>query len=111
MSEKFFNPDVEVVGLGTTFTYEDLLRAEAKEQRRRKFDPDADCPYDRMLCRQKLVRCGKWERAVEWAAKNRYDTMFFTSEDMFHGCPVPELNCVRRLRYEMILAQQQQKKK
>lgn len=110
MTGKFFNPDVEVVDIGSLSPH-DLKRAEQKEEKRTEFDPDTDCPYDRTLCRQKLVRCGKWERAVEWAAKNRYDTMFFTSEDMFHGCPVPDLMCVRRFRYEVMQSQLKQKTK
>ncbi|MDW2958600.1 MAG: hypothetical protein R8M37_02220 [Alphaproteobacteria bacterium] len=110
MAGKFFNPDVEVVDIGSLSPH-DLKRAEQKEEKRTEFDPDTDCPYDRTLCRQKLVRFNRWARAVEWAAENKCDTVFCTSEDMFHNCPVPELNCVRRLRYEMILAQQQQKKK
>lgn len=96
----FFNPDFEIYG---SYVQGDLERAERAEKGRVDFDAEKDCPYDHALCRQKLVKILNWERAVEYHAINRINNTFCTSGDMFHPCPVPNLDCVRRRRYEKIL--------
>lgn len=103
MSKKtiaIFNPDFEIYG---SYDQVELERAERAERGRSEFDAEMDCPYDRMLCRQKMVRIINWQQAVEYMALNRVNNVFCTSADMFYGCPVPDLHCVRRMRYEAIL--------
>ena len=100
MATKFFNPNYEISG---SYNPYDLERAERAEMLRVEFDPEKDCPYDREFCRQKLVRIQNWCRAVEYHAANRIDQVFITKEDMFYGCPVPDLNCIRRAKYDILL--------
>ena len=100
MSVKFFNPDYEISG---HYDVDALKMTERADLGRDDFDADKDCPFDRMLCRQKLVRIINWTNAVEYYATHRINYTFCTAGDMFHACPVPDLNCVRRARYEAIL--------
>ena len=93
---QIFNPDFEISGNHDSGWLKLAVRA---EMGREDFDAEKDCPYDRTLCRQKLVRIHNWAAAVEYMAENRLNNTFCTSGDMFHGCPVPHLNCVRRMRY------------
>ena len=99
MSEKIFYPDKDYFGITRKYRakFDDMNDANTE------YDPDTHCPYDKTLCRQKLVRVQEWKDAVEHMAKNKMNRTFITSENMFHKCPVPELNCIRRLRYENII--------
>lgn len=100
MSERFFNPDFEISG---DYNPDDLNRELREDFGRTEFDADRDCPYDRALCRQKVVRYMRWRQAVEYAAENRMNWTFCTSDNMFYACPVPELDCIRRHRYDNLL--------
>lgn len=102
----FFNPDFQIDG---DYDPVALARAERRAALRNKFDPETHCPYDRTLCRQKLVRLNDWKWIVEQRATNAVPGNFFTQGDMFHGCPVPSLNCIRRHRYEELLKRFKQK--
>ena len=106
MAKRFFNPDFDVHG---DYDAGDLERALRADMGRTEYDAEKDCPYDRTRCRQKIVRMIKWERAVEYAAANRMNWTFCTSGDMFHGCPVPDLDCIRRKRYNEIMKQVKQR--
>lgn len=99
MSEKIFNPDTDYFGITRRYRakFDDMNDANTE------YDPDTHCPYDKALCRQKLVKLQEWKDAVEYAAKNKLNLTFRTSENMSHKCPVPELNCIRRIRYENIV--------
>ncbi len=100
MSEKSFNPDTDYFGITRRYRakFDDMNDANTE------YDPDTHCPYDKALCRQKLVRVQEWKDAVEYAAENKLNLTFCTAENMFHQCPVPELNCIRRIRYDNIVS-------
>lgn len=101
MAEKIFYPETDYFGITRKYRakFDDMNDANTE------YDPDTHCPYDKTLCRQKLVRVQEWKDAVEHMAKNKMNRTFITSENMFHKCPIPELNCIRRLRYENIIAE------
>ena len=103
--QDIFNPDFQIDGV---YDADALATAERNARTRAGFDADEDCPYDRTLCRQTLVRMIAWKNAVEYCAANKLDRCFWTSIDMFYGCPVPQLNCIRRERYEKLLNRIQQ---
>lgn len=108
----FFNPDFEIYG--GKYGYYDavaLTRAVRAECNRIEFDAEKDCPYDKMLCRQKLVRINDWVEWLDWLAKSKKNIQFCTRGDMFHGCPVPQLNCIRRARYEQMLEKVKEEQK
>ena len=102
MEKKFFNPDVQIHG---DYDVDALAAAEVRARTNGEFDADICCPYDKDLCRQKIVRVLRWCDAIEYAAANRMNWTFCTRGDMFYKCPVPELNCVRQARYEQIVKQ------
>ena len=97
----FFNPDFEIYG--DCYDEAALARAERAERGRTEFDAEKDCPYDKTLCRQKLVRIDDWVAWLDWLAQSKKHFKFFTRGDTFHPCPVPQLNCIRRMRYEQML--------
>ena len=99
MSEKIFYPDQEYFGITRKYRakFDDMNDANTE------YNPDTHCPYDKTLCRQKLVHLQEWKDTIEYMAKNKMNRTFITSENMSHKCPVPELNCIRRLRYENII--------
>ena len=105
---KIFNPDFEIFG---NFDETELENAERREFGRREVDADKDCPFDRTLCRQKLVRVIAWKHAIERLGAGRIAHMIYTSANMFHDCPVPQLNCIRRERYKRVLKTWQEHQK
>lgn len=98
--QDIFNPDFQIDG---DYDADALAAAERKARSRTDFDADEDCPYDIMLCRQKLVRLITWRNTVEYCATHQLNRCIRTTADMFYGCPVPHLNCVRRQRYLNLL--------
>ncbi len=108
MAKKFFNPDLEIHGDYDVYA---LACAENRIRQMDSIDSDYCCPYDKDICRQKIVRVQKWERAVEYLAENRINQTFCTKEDMFYACPVPQLDCVRRHRYNELMKTLQQRVK
>ena len=99
MSEKIFYPDADYFGIGRQYRakFDDMNDANTE------YDPDTHCPYDKTLCRQKLVRVQEWKDAISHLFENKVNRQFVTTDNMFHGCPVPEMNCIRRIRYENIV--------
>lgn len=99
MAEKIFYPDKDYFGITRKYRakFDDMNDANTE------YNPDTHCPYDKTLCRQKLVHLQEWKDTIEYMAKNKLNKTFITSENMFHKCPVPELNCIRRIRYENII--------
>ena len=109
MAEKFFNPDVK---LHTTFGKDSLRFADEYYVKGNEFAHTTHCPYDRTVCRQKLLYLDDWMESMDSLNKGIVRKQSFcTRADMFHGCPVPELDCIRRHRYYQIIAAQQQKSK
>lgn len=107
MTQDIFNPDFQIDG---EYDASALAISERHARTRTEFDAEEDCLYDRSLCRQKLVRIMNWEKAVDYAATNKMNWVIRTSADMFYSCPVPHLNCVRRLRYLELLKHFQQQR-
>ena len=99
MSEKIFYPDTDYFGVTRLYRakFDDMNDANTE------YDPETYCPYDKSLCRQKLAHIQRWKDAVEYMATNKVNRVIRTSDDMFHKCPEPNLNCIRRLRYENII--------
>lgn len=107
MSEKFFNPDVDYYGAVSNIyrqKHENISDANVE------FSMDTHCPYDRTICKQKLLCFDMWKEGIAALAQGRVNRTIVTRADMFYGCPVPELNCIRRYRYDQIVAQQSKAK-
>lgn len=73
------------------------------------------CPYDGDFCQEKSDRYNHWCAAVEYAAENKLNNIFYTSADMFKKCPreyspsKSKTECERYLRYCFIKNQENQK--
>lgn len=103
----WFNPDIRVYG---RYDKKALKHSESLEQTPRDFDPRRDCPYDKTLCRQKLVYLNMLTDAIKYAEKNHCDMALCTSNDRLNKCPVPMLNCIRQARYEIICQENKRQK-
>jgi len=100
MSEKSFNPDTDYFGIGRQYRakFDDMNDANTE------YDSATHCPYDKTLCRQKLVRFQEWKDAISRLSENKVNRCFVVpSANTYHDCPVPEMNCIRRIRYENIV--------
>ena len=99
MSEKIFNPDTDYFGV----TRQYRAKFDGMNDVNTEYSPETHCPYDKSLCRQKLAHIQRWTNAIEYMAENKVNNVIRTAADMFHKCPEPDLNCIRRLRYEYII--------
>lgn len=59
-----------------------------------QYDPETCCHVDKMECQAKIQRIEKWRKAVEYHAEHKINNLFFTSAEMFTGCPVS--SCPRK---------------
>jgi len=66
------------------------------------FCPETICPFNKKWCIDKQKRFDAWREAVRYLAQNRIDKMFFTSDNMFLGCPH---------KYKVLCAQYEQKQR
>lgn len=54
---------------------------------RRDFCSATMCPFNKKWCADKQKRFDAWRDAIDCLAKKHIDKMFFTSKNMFDGCP------------------------
>ena len=100
MAEKYFNPDVDYHGAVSKIYRQ---KHEKINDGIVEFNVDTHCPYDKTICKQKLLRLDMWKEGVVALSAGKVNRTIVTRADMFRNCPVPHLDCIRRLRYENII--------
>lgn len=68
------------------------------------------CQYDGDFCQKKADKFNQWRNAVEYAAQNKLDQVFYTSDETFDKCPLEnKTECERYQRYCFIKNQEKPK--
>lgn len=62
------------------------------------FNLQTNCHIDGKLCEHKVQRLEEWKQFVKKCAVDEESRTFYMSADMFHGCPIPNMECIRRDR-------------
>lgn len=100
MTQKFFNPDIDYFGAASKKYRQ---QHEKITDDNTEFNLDTHCPYDKTICKQKLLHLDMWKETIAGLSAGKINRTFVTRGDMFHGCPVPELQCIRYKRYNEII--------
>ncbi|MBE6461768.1 MAG: hypothetical protein E7006_02900 [Alphaproteobacteria bacterium] len=100
MTHKIFNPDIAYHGAASNKYRQ---QHEKMTDSNTEFSLETHCPYDKTICKQKLLHFDMWKETIANLSAGKVNRTFVTRGDMFHDCPVPELNCIRRIRYQAIV--------